>query len=85
MRAVCNIHRKHGNGGLKMNLESDDADAKLNTISASATSNWFGVKFSDLQRLLHLAFTLREAGAKIRVISSRDMRRKERVIYEQAA
>jgi hypothetical protein len=36
-------------------------------------------------RLLHIAFTLREAGAKIRVISARDMHRKERVIYEQTA
>jgi len=28
---------------------------------------------------------VREAGAKIRVVSARDMPRKERVIYEQAA
>ena len=34
-------------------------------------------------RLLHIAFTLRQAGVKIRVISARDMHRKERVIYEQ--
>lgn len=35
-------------------------------------------------RLLHIVFTLRDAGAKIRVISARDMHRKERAIYEQA-
>ena len=40
---------------------------------------------TDQERLLHIAFTLREAGAKIRVISARDMHRKERVIYEQTA
>jgi uncharacterized protein len=40
---------------------------------------------TDQGRPLHLTFTLRQAGAKIRVISSRDMHRKERVIYEQAA
>jgi uncharacterized protein len=40
---------------------------------------------TDQGRLLHIAFTVREAGAKIRVISARDMHRKERVIYEQAA
>ncbi len=35
-------------------------------------------------RLLHITFTLREAGTLIRVISARDMHRKERTIYEQA-
>jgi len=40
---------------------------------------------TDQGRLLHMAFTVRQAGAKIRVISARDMHRKERVIYEQAA
>jgi uncharacterized protein len=33
-------------------------------------------------RLLHIAFTLRDDGRKIRVISARDMHRKERTIYE---
>jgi uncharacterized DUF497 family protein len=39
---------------------------------------------TDKTRLLHVAFTLREGGEKIRVISARDMHRKERGIYEQA-
>src|ERR1700742_1438060 len=34
-------------------------------------------------RLLHVTFTLREHGTKIRVISARDASRKERRIYEQ--
>ncbi|RIZ71793.1 MAG: BrnT family toxin [Methylococcales bacterium] len=34
-------------------------------------------------RLLHITFTLRNAGVSIRVISARDMHRKERTIYEQ--
>ena len=34
-------------------------------------------------RLLHITFTLRHAGESIRVISARDMHRKERNIYEQ--
>jgi uncharacterized DUF497 family protein len=38
---------------------------------------------TDETRLLHIAFTLREDGEKIRVISARDMHRKEREIYEQ--
>jgi hypothetical protein len=35
-------------------------------------------------RRLHVTFTLRDADQFIRVISARDMHRKERVIYEQA-
>jgi uncharacterized protein len=35
-------------------------------------------------RRLHITFTLRDSDQLIRVISARDMHRKERVIYEQA-
>ena len=35
-------------------------------------------------RRLHISFTLRGGGSLIRVISARDMHRKERVVYEQA-
>jgi uncharacterized protein len=38
---------------------------------------------TDEGRALHITFTLRNAGKKIRVISARDMHRKERTIYEQ--
>src|ERR1700710_267757 len=34
-------------------------------------------------RLLHLTFTFRQNGSTIRVISGRDMNRKERKVYEQ--
>jgi len=34
-------------------------------------------------RRLHVTFTLRHGGKKIRVISARDMNRKERATYEQ--
>jgi uncharacterized DUF497 family protein len=34
-------------------------------------------------RLLHITFTLRQNATKIRVISARDMHRKERMIYEK--
>jgi len=34
-------------------------------------------------RRLHVTFTLRESGRKVRVISARDMNRKERAYYEQ--
>lgn len=36
------------------------------------------------RRLLHLTFTLRQNATLIRVISARDMHRKERAVYEQA-
>ena len=36
-------------------------------------------------RSLHVTFTLRADGTLIRVILARDMRRKERTLYEQAA
>lgn len=39
---------------------------------------------TDDARLLHVTFTLRQGGTLIRVISARDMHRKERAIYEQA-
>jgi uncharacterized protein len=40
---------------------------------------------TDQGRTLHITFTLRQHGELIRVISSRDMHRKERIYYEQAA
>ena len=39
---------------------------------------------TDCTRLLHITFTLRSAGTLIRVISARDMHRKERLVYEQS-
>lgn len=40
---------------------------------------------TDERRMLHITFTLRKAGSLIRVISARNMQRKERAIYEQAS
>ena len=39
---------------------------------------------TDEGRALHITFTLRQSGGLIRVISARDMHRKERAVYEQA-
>ena len=39
---------------------------------------------TDESRKLHITFTLRQAGEKIRIISARDMHKKERVSYEKA-
>jgi len=38
---------------------------------------------TDETRLLHITFTLRDDGEKIRIISAQDMHRKERNSYEQ--
>jgi uncharacterized protein len=38
---------------------------------------------TDEGRALHITFTLRNTGKRIRVISARDMHKKERAIYEQ--
>ncbi|MAM00508.1 BrnT family toxin [Hydrocarboniclastica marina] len=35
-------------------------------------------------RMLHVTFTLRQGDTLVRVISARDMHRKERAVYEQA-
>ncbi len=39
---------------------------------------------TDEGRRLHITFTLRRSGELIRVISARDVHRKERSVYEQA-
>lgn len=38
---------------------------------------------TDDERMLHITFTLRQGGTVIRVISARDMHRKEKAAYEQ--
>lgn len=40
---------------------------------------------TDGSRRLHITFTLRQSGILIRVISARDLHRKERAIYDQAS
>lgn len=39
---------------------------------------------TDAARRLHISFTLRQTASLIRVISARDMHRKEKMTYEQA-
>jgi uncharacterized DUF497 family protein len=51
----------------------------------SATEQRFNALGKTAQnRLLHITFTLRQNGTMVRVISARDMHRKERKAYEQA-
>lgn len=48
-------------------------------------SRFHALGITDEGRRLHTTFTLRAAGTLIRVISARDMHRKERDVYEQAS
>jgi uncharacterized DUF497 family protein len=44
---------------------------------------WHALGVTDKGRKLHVTFTLRQNNTKIRIISARDMSRKERKIYEE--
>lgn len=50
-----------------------------------AEARYHALGHADGGRLLHLTFTLRENGMLIRVISARDMSRKERNFYAQSS
>lgn len=60
-------------------LLADDVKHSQDEIRYHALGRAFG------SRLLHVTFTLRDNRTKIRVISARDMNRKERGGYEQKA
>ena len=51
---------------------------------SQAEARFHALGQTDEGRLLHITFTLRRSGELIRVISARDMHRKERSIYDQA-
>lgn len=50
---------------------------------SQAEARFHALGETDDERLLHITFTLRHKGTLIRVISARDMHRKERAVYEQ--
>ena len=50
---------------------------------SQAETRYHALGVTDSSRLLHVTFTLRSKSTLIRVISARDMHRKERNIYEQ--
>ncbi len=59
---------------LAQDVGHSEAEARFNALGETADG-----------RLLHVTFTLRQNDRKIRVVSARDMSRKERVIYGQKA
>ncbi len=52
---------------------------------SGAESRFHALGKSAEGRLLHVSFTVRGAGTRIRVISARPMHWKERVVYEKAS
>ncbi|ATX81973.1 hypothetical protein Ga0123462_1109 [Mariprofundus ferrinatatus] len=57
----------------------------LDNAHSSSELRFHALGITDYERRLHITFTLREREKKIRIISARDMHRKERRIYEQAS
>ncbi len=57
---------------LALDVGHSDTEERYNALGETADG-----------RLLHVTFTLRADNTKIRVISARDMNRKERAIYGQ--
>ena len=47
-------------------------------------ARYHALGITDVGRQLHVTFTLRRNGTLIRIISARDMHRKERAVYEQS-
>ncbi len=59
------------------------------SVADDETHSWNEPRFhalghTDGDRRLHVTFTLRGGGTLIRVISARDMSRKERVFYDES-
>ena len=52
---------------------------------SSAEPRWHALGRTNDGRLLHITFTLRAGGTRVRVISARPMHRKERGVYEKAS
>jgi uncharacterized protein len=56
---------------------------KADMAHSGQESRWQALGRTHGDRLLHVTFTLRQNDCLIRVISARDMNRKERPLYEQ--
>jgi uncharacterized DUF497 family protein len=54
------------------------------TAHSQSEPRYHALGVTDAGRALHISFTLRQTGTLIRVISARDMHRKERACYDEA-
>ncbi len=57
----------------------------VDTSHSQQEARYHALGQSAAGRLLHATFTFRFEGTKIRIISARDMSRRERRLYEQAS
>ena len=84
-----NARKNERHGVTQAEAEQAFFDRELMVVAdsrhAEAEPRFHALGCTVEQRRLHVTFTLRAAGTRIRVISARDMSRKERVIYEQEA
>jgi hypothetical protein len=53
------------------------------TRHSGSEPRFHAIGVTDAGRRLHITFTLRDGNTKVRVISARDMHRKERAIYDK--
>ena len=54
-------------------------------VHSAAEPRWHALGHTSEGRLLHVTFTLRAGGTRVRIISARPMHRKEKKIYEQTS
>jgi len=96
LAAITDFEWDAGNRGKNLRHGVSDAEAEQVFFSQPLLLLFDG-RHSDVEprfhalgrtvagRGLHVTFTLRAGNARIRVISARDMHRKERVVYESKA
>jgi uncharacterized DUF497 family protein len=82
-----NARKNERHGVSQAEAEEVFFDAVLLVFADAAHSQseprFHGLGASAAARLLHVTFTLRQDATRIRIISARDMSRKERTVYEQ--
>jgi len=52
---------------------------------STAEPRWHALGRTNAGRLLHVTFTLRAGGTRVRIISARPLHRKERTVYEKSS
>jgi uncharacterized DUF497 family protein len=80
-----NSHKNEAHGVRQFEAEQVFFNAPLLTLAdinhSQSEPRYTAMGLSDSGRLLHVTFTLRQAATLIRIISARDMHRKEKAFY----
>jgi uncharacterized DUF497 family protein len=81
-----NARKNERHGVTQVEAEDLFFDPRLLVVSdprhSDAEPRFHALGETSVGRRLHVTFTLRSEGTRIRVISARDMHRKERTLYE---